>query len=196
MDNEARLYAELEARGIAFRVVEHHAVFTVDESRELNASLPGAHTKNLFLKDNGGQFWLVTVPGEIRVDLKSLPAAIGSKRLSFAKAEDLLMDLKNKADATVIQVRKSLEEHGGKVSADVRGKIESALSNLEGKIKGDDKAAIQAAMNELESASMELGKVLYEESKKAGAAPAGGGEAKPGGKDDVIDAEFKVKDEK
>lgn len=90
MDNEARLYAELEARAIAFRVVEHHAVFTVDESRELNVSLPGAHTKNLFLKDNGGQFWLVTVPGEIRVDLKSLPAAIGSKRLSFAKAEDLL----------------------------------------------------------------------------------------------------------
>jgi len=90
LDNEARLYAELEARGIAFRVVEHHAVFTVDESRELNASLPGAHTKNLFLKDNGGQFWLVTVPGEIRVDLKSLPVAIGSKRLSFAKAEDLL----------------------------------------------------------------------------------------------------------
>jgi Ala-tRNA(Pro) deacylase len=90
LDNEARLYAELEARGIAFEVAEHHAVFTVDESRELNATLPGAHTKNLFLKDNGGQFWLVTVPGEIRVDLKSLPTAIGSKRLSFAKAEDLL----------------------------------------------------------------------------------------------------------
>jgi molecular chaperone DnaK len=111
------------------------------------------------------------------------------------KARRELVDLKNRADSTVIQVRKSLEEHGGKVSAEVRGKIESALSNLEGKIKGDDKDAIQAAMNELESASMELGKVLYEESKKAGAAPAGG-EAKPGGKDDVIDAEFKVKDEK
>lgn len=90
MDNEARLYAELEARGIAYRVVEHHAVFTVDESRELNASLPGAHTKNLFLRDNDGRFWLVAVPGEIRVDLKSLPATIGSTRLSFGKAEDLL----------------------------------------------------------------------------------------------------------
>ena len=90
MDNEARLYAELEARGIAFEVAEHHAVFTVEESRELNASLPGAHTKNLFLKDNGGQYWLVTVPGEIRVDLKALPDTVGSKRLSFGKAEDLL----------------------------------------------------------------------------------------------------------
>lgn len=90
MDNEARLYVELEARGIAYQVVEHHAVFTVDESRELNTSLPGAHTKNLFLRDNDGRFWLVTVPGEIRVNLKALPATIGSKRLSFGKAEDLL----------------------------------------------------------------------------------------------------------
>lgn len=90
MDNAARLYAELEARGIAYQRAEHYAVFTVDESRAVNAKLPGAHTKNLFLKDNGGQFWLVTVPGEIRVDLKALPATIGSKRLSFGKAEDLL----------------------------------------------------------------------------------------------------------
>lgn len=90
MDNEARLYAELEARSIAYKVVEHHAVFTVDESQELNASLPGAHTKNLFLRDNDRRFWLVTVPGEIRVNLKALPATIGSKRLSFGKAEDLL----------------------------------------------------------------------------------------------------------
>ena len=90
MDNEARLYAGLEARGIAYEVVEHHAVFTVDESRELNASLPGAHSKNLFLRDVDGRFWLVTVPGDIRVDLKALPATIGSKRLSFGKADDLL----------------------------------------------------------------------------------------------------------
>ena len=90
MDNEARLYAELEARGIAYELAEHHAVYTVDESRELNASLPGAHTKNLFLRDNDDRFWLVTVPGEIRVNLKALPVTIGSKRLSFGKAEDLL----------------------------------------------------------------------------------------------------------
>ena len=61
-----------------------------------------------------------------------------------------LVDLKNHADAMVIQTRKALEEHGGKVGADIRGRIESALSNLEDKIKGDDKAAIEAAMKELE----------------------------------------------
>jgi len=122
------------------------------------------------------------------------------------KARRELVDLKNRADAVIIQTRKSLEEHGAKVSAEVRGQIESALSNLEGKIKGDDKDAIQAAMNELEKASMELGRIMYEEAaKKGGNSGAAGGaasqaEAKPGasaagGKDDVIDAEFKVKDE-
>ncbi|MBX3378267.1 MAG: molecular chaperone DnaK [Phycisphaeraceae bacterium] len=108
-----------------------------------------------------------------------------------------LVDLKNRADHTVIQTRKALEEHGGKVSAEVRGKVESALSSLEEKIKGDDAAAIEAAMRELEKASMELGKVVYEEAAKKGATPgadaaAGGGEKKG---DDVIDAEFKVKEE-
>jgi molecular chaperone DnaK len=109
-----------------------------------------------------------------------------------------LVDLKNKADAHVIQTRKALEEHGAKVSSDIRGKVESALSSLEEKIKGDEAAPIEAAMRELEKASMELGKIVYEEAAKKGqpggtpgAAPEG--EAKKG--DDVIDAEFKVKDE-
>ncbi|MBI1190112.1 MAG: molecular chaperone DnaK [Tepidisphaera sp.] len=114
------------------------------------------------------------------------------------KARRELVDLKNKGDQMVIATRKSLEEHGGKVAADVRGKIESAMSNLESKIKADDKAAIEAAMKELETASMELGKIVYEEAaKKAGGDGAAGG-ATTGGeakKDDVIDAEYKVKDE-
>jgi Ala-tRNA(Pro) deacylase len=65
-------------------------VFTVAESSTLHNDLPGTHSKNLFLKDSDSAFWLVTVPAEVRVDLKALPAAIGSKRLSFGKAEDLL----------------------------------------------------------------------------------------------------------
>ncbi|MGE3108787.1 MAG: molecular chaperone DnaK [Phycisphaerales bacterium] len=118
-----------------------------------------------------------------------------------------VIDLKNRADGMVHQTRKSLEEHGAKVSPDVRGRIESAISNLEDKIKGDDQAAIEAAVKELETASQELGKVIYEEAAKqaggaagagpsAGAAPSGAAEPASGGKknDDVIDAEFEVKD--
>jgi Ala-tRNA(Pro) deacylase len=86
---EDRLYADLAALGIAYELVEHEAVFTVEESSRLDRNIPGAHTKNLFLKDEGGNYWLVTVPAQIRVNLKKLPQSIGSKRLSFGKAEDM-----------------------------------------------------------------------------------------------------------
>ncbi|HMO75247.1 MAG TPA: prolyl-tRNA synthetase associated domain-containing protein [Sphingopyxis sp.] len=89
MRGEAGLLADLNALAIPFAAHEHEAVFTVAESDAVNAAIPGAHTKNLFLKDAGGVFWLVTVPGEARVDLKALPAAIGCKRVSFGKAEDM-----------------------------------------------------------------------------------------------------------
>jgi molecular chaperone DnaK len=120
-----------------------------------------------------------------------------------------VVDLKNKADAFVIQTRKAMEEHGGKVSPEARGQIESAISNLETALKGEDKDAIERTMKELEKASMELGKAVYEAeaAKQKGAAgptdgAAGGGGSgggaggKKGGKDDVIDAEFEVKDDK
>lgn len=89
MRGEAGLLGDLDVLAIPFAAYEHVAVFTVAESDAVNAVIPGAHTKNLFLKDNGGAFWLVTVPSEARVDLKALPAAIGSKRVSFGKPDDM-----------------------------------------------------------------------------------------------------------
>ncbi|WP_338426342.1 prolyl-tRNA synthetase associated domain-containing protein [Sphingopyxis kveilinensis] len=89
MRGEAGLLADLDRLSIPFAAHEHVAVFTVAESDAVNAAIPGAHTKNLFLKDKDGAFWLVTVPAEARVDLKALPAAIGSKRVSFGKADDM-----------------------------------------------------------------------------------------------------------
>lgn len=89
MTREDRLYADLDALGIHHRTHEHEAVFTVEESTALHLDIPGAHVKNLFLKDNGGRFWLVTVPHDKRVALKALPQSIGCKRVSFAKADDM-----------------------------------------------------------------------------------------------------------
>ena len=86
---EAGLRAGLEALAIPFEHHEHEAVFTVEESRRVKQAIPGAHTKNLFLKDAGGAYWLITVPAEMRVDLKALPEAIGCKRVSFGKPEDM-----------------------------------------------------------------------------------------------------------
>ena len=86
---ETELYADLQALNISYDVVEHPAVFTVEESRAVDGDIPGAHTKNLFLKDAGGRFWLVTVPAALRADLKALPAVMGAKRVSFGKGEDM-----------------------------------------------------------------------------------------------------------
>ncbi len=106
-----------------------------------------------------------------------------------------LIEAKNKGDQLVYQTRKALEEHGGKVSSDVRARIESAIADLEPKLKSDDKAAIEAAIRDLENASMELGKAVYEEAAKAGPAGAPKERPEPQGGDDVIDAEYKVKDD-
>ena len=89
MRGEAGLYEDLKALSIAHVLHEHERVFTVEESRSIKADIAGEHTKNLFLKDAGGAFWLLTVPAEARVDLKRLPEAIGCKRVSFGKAEDM-----------------------------------------------------------------------------------------------------------
>ncbi len=87
--SDAALKDALAALGIGWSILEHEAVFTVEESLAIHDALPGAHTKNLFLKDAGGQFWLVTVEHAKRVDLKALAGAIGAKKLSFGKAEDM-----------------------------------------------------------------------------------------------------------
>lgn len=86
---EPGLRADLAKLAISFEEQAHPAVSTVAESGALHDRMPGAQTKNLFLKDAVGAFWLVTAPAAARVDLKALPAAIGCKRVSFAKAGDM-----------------------------------------------------------------------------------------------------------
>jgi Ala-tRNA(Pro) deacylase len=64
-------------------------VFRVGEGAEIKAQLPGAHTKNLFLKDAKGQLWLISAADHTAIDLKALPPVIGAARLSFGSAERL-----------------------------------------------------------------------------------------------------------
>jgi molecular chaperone DnaK len=114
-----------------------------------------------------------------------------------------VIDLKNQADSLVYQTEKTLKEHGEKVSAEIRGNIESSMNNLKEVAKGDDGAAIKSAIDNLSETAQELGKVLYEEAAKAqqGEEPAQGEpapEAEEGGKkkvdSDVIDVEFEAND--
>ena len=114
------------------------------------------------------------------------------------KAKRELVETRNRAEQIAYSTKKSLEEHGEKVEAEVRGEIESAISNLEEKIKGEDKPAIEAALANLEKVSTELGKAVYEATAKdaaPGEDPAGGAAPAGGEGDDVIDAEFEVKED-
>jgi Ala-tRNA(Pro) deacylase len=87
MKSRADLIALLDSLGVEHSTVDHPAVFRVGEGEEVKAGIEGAHTKNLFLKDAKDQIWLVCALGETRIDLKRLPEAIGSARLSFGSAE-------------------------------------------------------------------------------------------------------------
>src|SRR5262245_1087449 len=84
----ADLFAYLDKLGIAHTTVRHPALFTVEQSQSLRGSIPGGHTKNLFLRDKKGTLFLVTALEDAAIDLKSLHRRLGaSGRFSFGSAE-------------------------------------------------------------------------------------------------------------
>ncbi|QBK05965.1 molecular chaperone DnaK [Hylemonella gracilis] len=123
-----------------------------------------------------------------------LNAAEDKKKLEIIQA-------RNQADATVHSVKKSLDEHGGKLSEAEKSEIETAIKEVEEAIKGEDKAVIDAKTEALLKASQVLGEKLYAEQQAAaaGASAAAGqasDKAEPQGAsrpqdDNVVDAEVK-----
>jgi Ala-tRNA(Pro) deacylase len=87
------LLQRLNALGISAKTQDHPPLFTVEESRALRGKIPGAHTKNLFLKCKKGAFWLIVALEEAVIDLKRVHTILGSGRLSFGKPEMLLETL-------------------------------------------------------------------------------------------------------
>lgn len=70
---------------------EHEAVFTVVESSKIKQEIPGGHTKNLFLKDKKGNYFLIVAEGSAQIKLNSVHGLIGAKgRVSFGKPEALM----------------------------------------------------------------------------------------------------------
>jgi Ala-tRNA(Pro) deacylase len=89
-----RLEEFLAVHGFVFECYEHPAVMTVAESESLSLDLPGAKTKNLFLRDKkGSKHFLVTIPAALTVNLKQLGALLGVAGLSFASPDRLLTHL-------------------------------------------------------------------------------------------------------
>lgn len=84
----ADLLARLDALSVAHRTVEHPAIFTVEEGRDFKASMPGGHSKNLFLKDKKDRLFLAVCHCDTAVDLVAYGKRAGAKgRLSFGKPD-------------------------------------------------------------------------------------------------------------
>ena len=82
------LLSLLESLKIDSETVDHPAIFTVEEGRDLKSSMPGGHSKNLFVKDKKGALYLATGWSDTKVDLVGLGKALGAKgRLSFGKPD-------------------------------------------------------------------------------------------------------------
>jgi len=115
-----------------------------------------------------------------------------------------LVETRNRADALVHQVDKSLKDLGDKVTADERAKAESALGDLKAVLKSDDKEAIDKKTEALAQASAAIAQRAYASGQAAGGEAGGSGAgAGPGGQagagasgggakpeENVVDAEF------
>ena len=90
---EEALFQQLDTLGVNHVTHRHEPLFTVEESQALRGTLPGAHIKNLFLRDKKKNIWLVTTLEDRQGDLKALRKTLQAKgNLSFGNAE-LLMEV-------------------------------------------------------------------------------------------------------
>lgn len=88
---ETELYALFRAHAVGWTHHAHPPLHTVDESRALRGDLPGAHVKNMFLKDRKDRLWLVTCLEDRQIRIRDLEKEIGTQKCSFGRP-DLLWE--------------------------------------------------------------------------------------------------------
>ena len=94
--NKQEVYDFLTSRGIEYEVTEHGAVFNMEEMSHVELPHQEADAKNLFVRDDKKRnYYLITVRGDKRVDLKKFREEHSTRQLSFASENDLmsLLDL-------------------------------------------------------------------------------------------------------
>lgn len=85
------IYRELKSRGLWFEVTEHGPVYNMEEISKVPLPYPEANAKNLFVRDKKRRdFYIITVRGDKRVDLKEFRQKNGTRYLTFASPEELL----------------------------------------------------------------------------------------------------------
>lgn len=89
--NKEEVYEFLNTNGIKYEVTEHKAIFTMQELIEADLPYPDYKAKNLFIRDDKKHnYYLITVKGDKRVNLKALRKQLGTRPLVFAKADELM----------------------------------------------------------------------------------------------------------
>lgn len=83
------VYEELEKYQIPYEKVEHEAVFSVEQSQKIKKQIEGVGCKNLFLKDQKKNYYLIILDDQHQISLKEIALKINSKRLSFASPDEL-----------------------------------------------------------------------------------------------------------
>ena len=95
------IYDYLTSRGIRYETTEHAAVFSMEELDSVKLPYPDCEAKNLFVRDDKRRnYYLITVKGDKRVDLKKFRKEHGLRPLTFASADDL-MDIMNLTPGSV-----------------------------------------------------------------------------------------------
>ena len=174
--------------------------FDIDANSILNVSAKDKGTnkeQKVTIKDSGG-----LSEAEVEKMVKD-----AESHAAEDKKKKEVVELKNQADALIHATEKSLKEHGSKIGAEDKKKIEASLEALKKVKDSENKEELKSKIDALTQASMKLGEEIYKEAQKEAAKQQQAGKAKPAStKEDnktdkkkeekVVDAEFEEVDKK
>ena len=89
MLTEKNILKLLQNQGFGFKIYNHEALYTVNDSSEKRGKIKGAHSKNLFLKNKKNNFFLISCLENRQVDLKKMTKCLNLGNISFAKEDPL-----------------------------------------------------------------------------------------------------------
>jgi molecular chaperone DnaK len=182
-------------------VPQIEVTFDIDANGILNVTAKDRGT------NNEQKITITSSSGLSKEEVEKMAKDAESHSADDRKQRDTI-EARNRADAMVYNVEKTLKEHRSKVGEAEAKEIESAIEETKKAMADNDPARINSAVDRLTTASHKLAEAMYKSAGTPGAGPAPGGPAPGGnapppggdsgkkGKDDVVDAEFVDVDDK
>lgn len=89
--NKDKIYELIKNKNIWYEITEHQAVFNMQKLAQIKVPYPERDAKNLFIRDDKKRdYYLITVKGDKKVDLKEFRRNNNTRPLTFASSEDLM----------------------------------------------------------------------------------------------------------